>query len=345
MRWVTGFAFFVAGLASARLGVAEPAKRAGASAAIPLGSGWHCFQSQSKWNARDRSGNCFRESERCEARRENLASESNEYSTEITACRAQAKAAIVTYFDVMHDSWLAWALPSTDLWNETRQYLQRSRDHRSISRCQLVGDRLAPPARVNLDAIPAGEVWHCSRTGLCSRDPTECLGWQRSGATDETSPGDNVVTASHVARNRCRTQTRAAVLTGGGADGMPLFAAFVSTEACQAVRGRAVSTFTQVSACTVVGAIARPAADRSLIPDGNSWFCYESANEGLCERTEADCESLRGLGDSADAKPCHAVTSAVVRTDDGEVFAYPTKQWCERRMTASPTSSRCESVR
>src|SRR5690606_28827496 len=100
----------------------EPAKPKNASAAIPPGSGWYCFESRSKWNPRDGAGRCYRDADTCHAHQQEIVDDSNEYATEVTSCRAQAKAAVVTYFDVMQDSWRAWPIPSSKLCGKTRAY-------------------------------------------------------------------------------------------------------------------------------------------------------------------------------------------------------------------------------
>jgi hypothetical protein len=196
---------------------------------IPQGTGWHCFRSETKQDPRDHASVCVREASVCELHRQRT----DDGSNAITQCRPQAKAAVVTYFSVSSDQWTAWATDSLAICEDTRRFLLRDPDVKSVSACRMVGDVVAPVAKLRTAVVPAGDRWFCPDDGgLCSRDAVECNG---HGA-------------------RCAAQPNAFGITFK-AYGEYGFVATSSAAACNRLRGQ-LTQISELSACTAVGAVA-----------------------------------------------------------------------------------------
>jgi hypothetical protein len=78
---------------------------------VPHGQSWHCFWERDRFDPNNRAAGCYRSESACEQYRSEREENASE-TTEITACREQAKSAALTYFNVMHDKWRFWALPT-----------------------------------------------------------------------------------------------------------------------------------------------------------------------------------------------------------------------------------------
>jgi len=319
-------------LALALVAVAVPTRlaRAEVPSAIPFGDTWHCYRVEHKYNRIDRSAACVRTAEICEAGRERMQDESNE----VSACVEQAKASVVTYFDVMRDEWRFWAHPSTESCAETRRFLAKSPDNRHIANCQLVGKRLPAPTKFRPEAIDPGDAWYCQSSKLraCSRDQAACeqLGIEDGG--DAAS---------------CTRQAKVSAFTARNSSGNFVAISFASSSVCTAARDSVALSWNDVSACAAVGAITRPRVDRSLVPTGNAWSCYTFNDAtgvgGWCTRDADECNSHREIDDaSKNPTACIKVDSVFVRTADATAYAYPTVETCEKRMRAAADGSRCE---
>lgn len=143
---------------------------------IPAGRAWWCYAAWATYNPRDRASVCVRSETECNKRQ---AASDDDPGDESTECRRQAKAAVVTYFDVMNDEWRMWATESTRDCKDTRRFLTRG-DTTAISQCKLVGATFLKPLRFQANAVPGGSTWHCyvgadGKFGQCFRSEEQCL--------------------------------------------------------------------------------------------------------------------------------------------------------------------------
>lgn len=335
-------------------GAVEAPAHAGPAAfqmsAVPEGSSWFCFTWRDRFNARDRAATCARTEERCEARRASIVSDSNEYTTLVSGCREQAKAAVVTYFDVMEDDWGAWALPSSQECASTRVFLGRDRDKRNLSACRLVGAVVPPPAPFQPEALEAGDAWFCARRAsdlrACQRTRRGCedMVVPDVGADDTVSDG---------ADDRCaaRPQLVASAFTARGLDGVLTGLAFATPSACAAVHHRIVDLmWTEVSACKPVGTTATPPLDRARLAGASGWSCYTldgaDGQRGSCSRSADVCVGALGLAgtDEQVAQGCARMAAAHAHERSGALFAFPTRALCLESARVSAGASRCEVV-
>lgn len=306
---------------------------ADAKSPIPFGVSWHCFQTRAKYDPSDRAAVCVRNADECDTRRERQSDRADEM-VEVGSCREQAKASVLTYFDVMQDEMRFWALPSTEECQATRAFLLRSRDNQRVSGCQLVGKTLPPPGRFGTDLVPPGEGWYCLSAAHkirgCRRDEASCKGLV-----------DDVDTAT------CVKLQKASVFTGRDDQGVRRSLSLATTDQCNALRDLAAVGWSDVSLCTIIGDTPRPPIDRTLIPDGAGWYCYtaKARTGGECGRALDDCEGLRALASTNEPSECKKAASVTARTQDGMFYAYPTLIGCHRDVEGETTSSRCESIR
>jgi hypothetical protein len=315
---------------------------------IPPGHGWFCYQVSNEYVASDRSGRCFRSLEDCTASREDWPDTVTATST-LTECRFQKNAAVVTYFDIMQDQRRAWPLPSSSLCEETRRYLAKSKDNKSISSCQLVGDRALPRAAFNAAAMPDGKNWYCTRDAkrlnACSRDEDECTQAAMGGSSCTKQDVAVAVTwdESATSDNFFEAVTRISASDIG---------VFRSKADCDIYVSKSSSVIAGLSQCTPIGAKEQP-PNEALFPAGTGWYCFSDYvvpkdwSQDTCFRTEKKCEATRDEVSRQAATPgkCAKATTAFAYTDSANFFALRTLEECRRVARNSDSTSGCSAVR
>lgn len=319
---------------------------------IPTGSGWWCYTSHDQFNVADRAGRCFRHESDCNAAR-GAWPDADMPTAVVSECREQKNAAVVTYYDVMHDEDMAWVMPSSDLCAETRTYLSRDRDVQRISSCKLVGDLEPPPSLFRVAAVPPGTGWYCTHGtgGLsgCSRSPSVC---------------DAARNLGNGTRGSCALQKNAVAMTWpeylvsdlsfqAGLN-MPShgFGAFGTTTDCEWWRKHWAPIWSGgLSVCTRVGDVEYPPVDSTQLPEGTGWSCLPAAikladpHRDTCFRRAEECrtalpEVTNDVGDSA----CVTTPSAYVFSTPQGYFAYRTAVECHNGQLVESTPSRCSPI-
>lgn len=271
---------------------------------IPYGDRWFCTPISGV-------SVCSRSQSTCESK-----SDGND-------CREQAKASVVTFFDVMQEDWNAVALGSTQACGLIRKVLTKDPDKKSVSTCQLVGRKLPPPAKLASKAIPGGTAWFCASDGTpCFRDEAEC--------TSAPEGKDGCKKLPHV-----WLYTASETMTG------LTFYGFASSKLCQDARDENVFLQDEVSSCTNIGATTGP-------PVTKGWFCFEGTKEaGHCLRTQEDCDARRAYDLRRDYGPgeCAHEDRAYAFLNRGEPEGYPTFKECEAARVAAKAQTACLSTK
>jgi hypothetical protein len=223
-------------------------------------------------------------------------------------CVRQPNASALTFFHVMQEKWKALTFASTQACGMFRKAALKDADLKSVSGCQLVGEKLPPPAKLDTNVIPGGTSWFCTPgAGPCFRDEDECRGW---------APGLTYTCTKH-ARVWLYTSTEPLV-------GMPTAYRLRTQKDCETHRRKGIFSQDAVSSCTSVGATA-------VLNEPKGWFCYEGSKEpGHCLRTKADCEARRAFDVRMKYEPreCAARDTASAFVNAGELEAYPTSDEC-----------------
>lgn len=332
-RWLVLIAF----LASApRAGAESP--RSPSNGVAP-GYGWYCVTVHEEFDPRDRGASCFRALETCERMRDRMGEDDGSAPTIVGDCIAQRKAAVVTYFDTMNDATTSWALPSTELCQETRRAVQRNPDNRRVSACQLFGDLPFPAGPFQAARVEPGAGWYCSagsqRVHACARTREAC---EAMGGT-RCAPQPKAVAVTWTPSSEADEGLDRA--TGASWDGV---AVFRNSGDCARLRALVSVRRTDTSPCTPVGAVGGPPADRARIAEGASWACARDGAVSTgqvpdtCYRALASCRDI--FGDDA----CEPSATAFVTTTVDTYFAFATRAPCEQYAARVPGASRCEVV-
>lgn len=323
-----GLVALVAGLRTASAEQPPPMPRG----LVPAGGSWFCFSGHTRYNPRDRASACFRREEDCQ---EAQASQAGNEEAEVGECRYQARASVVTYFDVMQDEWRAWAMATTSDCKSVSKLLKGGGDVRAISSCRLVGVTEGARMQLKVDWVPGGTSWYCpmgSAGGECQRGQEKC-----EAALD--------------AGGACKAQRVAFVVAwrDEGEVGPPTaIAAFANAAACKAARTEVLQPRVEVSECRPIKDLPRPPMPAADVPPGVGWSCYmaeDSASlDGTCARTSAGCISRRGSDVEAKKTVSECVPSArafAVHLPSRGVASFPTLALCEAEAKTDDEASRC----
>jgi hypothetical protein len=282
-----------------------------------MGADWYCFRLANIYTGVGPSI-CHRTEDQCSQHRDSVTPGPTD---ELSGCAHQAKAAVVTYFDVMHDRWNSWASATSDECARVRRTLAQSQDNKQISSCQLVGVVNPPPAPFKSAVVPPGEEWFCTTDGdrLCSRSP--CV------------DGES-----------CARQVKASAFTSSES-GTPNAWAYRAPADCERVRQANLFSADEVSACTLVGATTIAA------PPGNGWYCYrvgDNANEGSCHREADACDRMRNFDErnrQLNPGPCVKAVEAFGFVREGAYVMVGSEAMCNTRMTGEGFHGRCARIR
>lgn len=290
----------------------------GGSAAIPAGADWYCFALKSMYPGGPRTSVCRRAEGTCNEHRNTITPDA---VSEVSECVQQAKAAVVTYFDVMKDQWQSWAAASSEDCAQLRRFLAESRDHKQISGCQLVGAVYPAPAAFKAPLVPPGRDWFCATDGdrACSR--SSCIEGQS-----------------------CAKQSKASAFTSTEA-GTPNAWSFRTSSDCERARRAVVFTDDEVSACAPIGATA------IAVPPGVGWYCYrvgDNAAEGGCHREEDACARMKTYDEhnrQLHPEACIKTAEAFGFVRDGDYDVVGSEAMCKARMSATGIHGRCERLK
>jgi hypothetical protein len=300
---------------------------------VPAGGSWFCFSGHARYNPRDRASECFRREEDCQ---EAQALQAEDEEAVVEECRYQAKAALITYFDVMQDAWRAWAMASTSDCKDMSRIL-KGRDVRALSPCRLVGITEGVRLQLQVGWVPGGASWYCpvgSAGGECHRGQEKCEGALEAGGT-------------------CRAQRIAFVVAwrdeGDVAAGT--VAAFANAAACKAARTDLLQPGVEVSDCRPIKDLPRPPMPAGDVPAGVGWSCYSAEDsaslDGTCARTSDACLSRR----KSDVDAQRAVSDCAPRArafgvhlPSRGVAVFPTLALCEAEAKTDDEASRCEAL-
>jgi hypothetical protein len=210
----------------------------------------------------------------------------------------------------------------------------------------VVARRVDAKPALHRAAIPDGARWFCwaDSPGACERDTRFCAPF-----------GDG----------HCEAQDTAWIATGRDPKTRHWQRVAAPTEALCTARARSeLAGFTGVSACEEIGATAPLPIDKTLVPPGKGWWCFESRGGGFglgrrppgskmqCVRTKHECRSAHwGITDDKSAvltvasdKGCVAAPAAYVLTTNDDYQAAPTAADCELNRQRSPDRTACARV-
>lgn len=155
--------------------------------AIPSGGAWYCYSFHDKYDIKDRASSCYRTKRKCRNARKDLEEDLNSgiSAYDFQPCSEQARAAVYTWYDVMHDAWFYNASAAmNDCVGARKLGAKKPLDHKHLSSCRPVG-RIKPhnPSHFMNRVVPEGKDWSCFQViygdllwSACLRSHASCIG-------------------------------------------------------------------------------------------------------------------------------------------------------------------------